>query len=206
MLNRTLRNVSFFIGILLIFSGPDPAHATAQIPDSVIYKGNTYDLIAWTGGHLVTPEQFGMTPWMLHTACYRGFYATYELSDEQLSLRQLTLREKHGNYLPIAGVFPDVKTDEGIATYRDLHVVVPFTGKLRLAKDFMQAFYIHMGLQQPFAYETVLDITVREGRVVAIADRSREMADIREEFEKRVQSGEPRRVVEDEFARGMGLE
>ncbi len=208
MKNRYLLNLPIVIVIVImfVFSGADRAHATAQISDTIIFKGNAYDLIAARGGALATPGQFGMTAWMIHTACYRGYYATYELTDERLILRELTLREKYANYLPIADVEPQVNADKGIATYTHLHVAVSFTGKLRLAKDFIQAFYIHMGYQQPFAFETILDITLREGRVVAIQNRSPEMADIREKFEKRIQSGEPRRAVEDEIARGIKLE
>lgn len=53
---------------------------TAQIPDTFIFNGEEYSLIGMKGGDLISPEQFGMLPGMLHTACYRGFYATYELT------------------------------------------------------------------------------------------------------------------------------
>ncbi|MEM4721362.1 MAG: hypothetical protein QXT73_04810 [Candidatus Methanomethylicaceae archaeon] len=40
---------------------------------------------------------------------------------------------------------------------------VPFIGKLRLAKDFIQELYVHMGFQKPSAYQTVLDLLFEEG-------------------------------------------
>lgn len=40
-----------------------------------------------------------MEPEMIHTECYRGFYAIYELTEEALYLRELTLREKNENYM-----------------------------------------------------------------------------------------------------------
>ncbi len=97
-----------------------------------------------------------------HTACYRGFYATYELTEEGLYLRELTLSEKNGDYLPLEGIEP--AKEDYQATYYGLSVVVPFTGKIRLAKDFIEELYIHMGYQKPTAFKTVLDLTLKDGR------------------------------------------
>lgn len=54
---------------------------TAQIPDTFLYKGERSQLIGLKREGLASPGQFGMEPVMLHTACYRGFYAMYELTD-----------------------------------------------------------------------------------------------------------------------------
>ena len=122
---------------------------------------------------MTSPEQFGMRPEMLHTACYRGFYATYELTETGLYLRELTLCEKDGNYLPINGVSPE--KEELQASYYNLSIPVPFTGRIRLAKDFIKELYIHMGYQKPTAFRTVYDITFENGRMVNLKDRSRDM-------------------------------
>jgi hypothetical protein len=57
-----------------------------------------------------------------------------------------------------------------------------FTGKIRLAKDLIKDLYIHMGYQKPTAFKTILDITLKDGRVVEINDRSREMEEKRGAF------------------------
>jgi hypothetical protein len=131
--------------MLVIVASHGSTYATAQISDTFIFKGNEYSLIGKTEGDFATPKQFGMSAVMIHTACYRGYYATYELTEEGLFLRELTLREKDGNYLPISGVSPVINTKEHKATYFNLNVIVPFSGKIRLAKDFIREFYIHMG-------------------------------------------------------------
>lgn len=146
---------------------------TAQISDTFIYKGEQYSLIGMEGGELISPRHFGMRPEMLHTACYRGFYATYELTETGLYLRELTLREKDGNYLPINGVLPEKEDQQ--ASYYNLNTIVPFTGRIRLSKDFIQELYIHMGYQKPTAFRTVYDITLDNGRVFELKDRSRDM-------------------------------
>lgn len=177
---------------------------TAQISDSFIFKGDGYYLIGMKGGDLASPEQFGMEPEMIHTACYRGFYASYELTEEALYLRELTLREKNGNYLPIEGIEPAKAEDQ--STYHGLNVMVPFTGKIRLAKDFLEDLYIHMGYQKPTAFKTVLDISLKDGQVVEIKDRSQEMEARRGAFKEHDESGNMRQTIDEAFSLDMDLE
>ncbi|MBT9155701.1 MAG: Penicillin-binding protein 4* [Firmicutes bacterium] len=177
---------------------------TAQIADTFLFKGEPYSLIGMSGGALTEPEQFGMEPEMLHTACYRGFYATYELLGDALYLRSLTLREKNGNYRPIRGIKP-VKEDCK-ATYQGLSVVVAFTGKIRLAKDFIRELYIHMGYQKPTAFKTVLDVTLEAGRVVEIKDRSQEVEAKRGAFKKHYESVNMLQAIDEAFSLDMDLE
>lgn len=177
---------------------------TAQISDTFFFKGDEYSLIGMSGDNLASPAQFGMKPEMIHTACYRGFYATYELTEEALYLRELTLREKDGNYLPIEGIEP--AKEDYQATYHGLSVVVPFTGKIRLAKDLIEELYIHMGYQKPTAFKTVLDITLKDGRVVEINDRSKEMEQKRGAFKKHYESGNILEKIEEAFSLDMDLE
>ena len=174
---------------------------TAQISETFLFKGDEYSLIGMRGGDLASPEQFGMKPEMIHTACYRGFYATYELTEDALLLRSLTLREKNGNYPPIEGIKPSKERYQ--ATYRGLSVRIPFTGKIRLAKDFIQELYIHMGYQKPSSFETVLDITLKDGRVVAINDRSQEMEQKRGAFKKQYESGNMLESTQEAFSLDM---
>jgi hypothetical protein len=98
---------------------------TTQIPDRFLFKGDEYSLIGMDGGDLASPEQFGMEPKMMHTGCYRGFYATYELAEEALYLREIA----PGNYLP------EPEIDDNQSTHRGLGVLVPFTGMIRIVKD-----------------------------------------------------------------------
>ena len=177
---------------------------TSQISDKFLFKGDEYSLIAMTEGSLASPEQFGMEPEMIHTACYRGFYATYELTGDALYLRALTLREKNGNYLPIGTIQP--VTEDYQATYRGLSEVIPFTGKIRLAKDFIEEMYIHMGYQKPTSFKVVLDIALKDGQVVEIRDRSQEMEQKRGAFKQHYESGDMVQTIEEAFSLDMDLE
>ncbi len=141
---------------------------------------------------------------MLSTACYRGFYATYELKEGTLFLKELTLREKNRNYLPIEGIEPE--WEEYQATYHNLKVMVPYTGKIRLAKDFIRELYIHMGFQKATAFKTVLDITLKDGRIVEINDRSQEIEQKRGAFKRRYEGGDMFEMIEEAFSLDMDLE
>jgi hypothetical protein len=177
---------------------------TAQISDTIIFKGEKYALIGMKGSDLISPEQFGMCPEMMNTACYRGFYATYEINETGLFLQDLTLRERDGNYLPIDGVVPEKEDYQ--ASYHKLSVRVPFSGKLRLAKDFIDELYIHMGFQKPTAFKTVLDLTFEDGKVVELKDRSKEMEQKRGAFKKYYDSGNMNQTIEVAFSLDMDLE
>jgi hypothetical protein len=177
---------------------------TAQISDTFIFGGEEYSLIGIQGWGLASPEQFGMEAKMLHTACYRGFIAKYEVTKEALYLRELTLREKNGNYLPIDGIQPE--TGKYQATYRGLSVVVPFTGKIRLGKGLIHDLHIHMGYQKAAAYETVLDLTLNDGRVVKILDRAKEMEQKRGAFKERFESGNRLEGIQEAFSLDLDLE
>lgn len=177
---------------------------TSQIADTFIFKGEDYSLIGMTEGDLASPEQFGMVPEMLHTGCYRGFYATYELAEEALYLREFTLRERDGKYLPIGQIQP--QKDDYQATYHGLNEIIPFTGKIRLAKDFIEELYIHMGYQKPTAFKTVFDIVLENGQVIEIIDRSFEIEEKRGAFKKRYDSGNMIETIEESFSLDMDLE
>jgi hypothetical protein len=177
---------------------------TAQINDTFWYRGDAYSLVGVAGRGLASPAQFGMEPEMMGTACYRGFYAVYELTDEAMHLKCLALNEKHGKYPPIDGV--EATRLIPYAEYKGLNVSIPFTGKLRLAKDLVEELYVHMGFQKPTAFKTVLDITLEKGQIIDVEDRSREMEQKRGAFKERYESGNPLETIEQAFSLDMDLE
>jgi hypothetical protein len=177
---------------------------TAQISDTIIFEGERYSIIGLRGSCLFTPMQFGMEPEGMHTACYRGFYATYELTDEELFLRELTIRDRNGRYPPISGV--DAVTTGHEATYTNLAHQIQFSGEIRFAKDFIEELYIHMGFQKPTAFKTVYDTTLENGKLVDVKDRSREMEEKRGAFRKQYEAENIAKRIEDSFSLDMDIE
>ena len=169
---------------------------TAQILDTILFGGDEYSLIGMTEGCvLASPDQFGMEPAEIHTACYRGFYAVYELTEEALYLRKLSLRTKNGKYRYIGEIKP--KKEDNHAVYNGLSEVISFTGKIRIAKDFIRELSIGQGYQKPTAFKTVLDIFIEKGKIVEIRDRTAEVKRKRGAFKKRYEAIVfPQRIAE----------
>jgi len=149
---------------------------TAQIHDHVRFNKECYSLVGVAGGPLVTPEQFGVESEMCCTACHRGFYVTYDLTDSGFYLRDLTISRWERDYVHIDGVWPESKSEDDYPTYRNLNIPVPFTGQLRLATGFIEYLYVHMGFQNPTSFRTVYDLTLENGKMVKLENRSKDMA------------------------------
>jgi hypothetical protein len=102
----------------------------------------------------------------------------------------MTLREADNNYLPIDSVLPE-KDDDYDFSYHNLNVPVPFTGQIRLAKDIIWDLVINMGFHNPTTFRTVYDITLENGKIIDVKDRSREMekkrSPIRRSYRKLIQ-------------------
>jgi hypothetical protein len=56
-----------------------------------------------------------------------------------------------------------------------LNLKTNFTGKVLLAKDFIQSMYVHMGFQRPIAFKTVVEIQVENGNIISLKDLSKQM-------------------------------
>jgi len=140
---------------------------TAQIEDTLLLEGDTYTLIACSGGEPVHPRLFLMSPIALHGACTRGWYCAFELDDTHLVLRALTLRCGDGRYLPIAGVEPRIDQRARSASYEGLAVRIRYSGRLRVGLGAVQP----RGARRPTGYRSVLDVDLVDGRVDRIIDR-----------------------------------
>ena len=97
------------------------------------------------------------------------------------------------------------------ALYKNVNLLVSsFTGKLRIARGFIDKLYIHMGFPKPSAFKTVLDLTFEDGKLKEKKDRSREMKKKRGTFKKLYnkycKSGKIGQAVEEAFSLDMDLE
>lgn len=140
-----------------------------QLPCTFLINGDRYDLIGMAGGNILNLDQFPTPPRELHTARH----ATYEIILDSLYLLGLTLKEENVHYLPVGRA----RQREGLSPimYQGLSMMVPFTGKIRLARNFINQPYINMNYQKAIAFEFVLDIALRDGQVAEMKNRSLEM-------------------------------
>ncbi|MFN6498191.1 MAG: hypothetical protein RMX65_014455 [Nostoc sp. DedQUE01] len=181
---------------------------TSQIPDTFLYNGEEYELVALDGEGLITPQDYGMQPQMLHTACYRGFYSTYEITDEGLFLTQMVIGEVEGGHKPIQDIMPQLPSGkrQSYPTYQGLRLLTPFTGKMRLGKDFIRELYVHMGYQKGSAFETLSEFSFEAGRLLSVQDISAENSQKRGTFKERFETGELVQSIDEAFSLDMDIE
>jgi len=152
---------------------------TAQFDDTVVLSNKKYILLQAVGEGLFLPQQFGMRPHALGTACYRGFYLTYSLTENKLFLQDLTLREAHGNYVPINRVTPVIKNSR--ASYQHLNLQVQFSGVIRLVASEIKNFQSPptMNLRYLARFRSVIDAYLDAGIVTVLEDRSADIHNTR---------------------------
>lgn len=156
---------------------------TAQMPDAFFYKDEEFVLIGLKGSNLFKPNDFGVFPIMASTACYRGFVASYIITEKQLVLTGLMLRTQEEKLTEIndrAAI--KWKNPMGFNfMYRDLNLPIKFTGFILLGKDFINEMYVHMGFQRPISFEIVIEFQFKDGEIIAIKDFSELIAKLRKE-------------------------
>ncbi|MHA2142871.1 MAG: hypothetical protein ACXADC_12695 [Candidatus Thorarchaeota archaeon] len=151
---------------------------TAQIPDEFRYMGALFSLAGIKGSALYTPQDFGITPLMASTACYRGYVMRYDCVNGQLVLESMSVRTEDA--LPVNNIEPHEEGGYFFShRYEGLGLKTKFTGAILLAKDFIDGMYVHMGFQRPMAYRTVLELQIQDGDILATNDLSAKMEELR---------------------------
>lgn len=166
---------------------------TAQIGDIYKYGKKEYRIVAMSAGMPFNPKHYGLEPHPSSTACYRGYWCEYSLDDEKLVLKNLYLFNMDGNYPPLNGIVvapqeyeecwgskPGMKGIQKITVpaymghraYKELNMLIPYTGKILLGDGFMHEYYIHMGFQRAWAYKKLIEFIFDKGIAVACNDFS----------------------------------
>ena len=146
---------------------------TGQIPEEFILNGESFSLVGLKGKGLYEPSDFGLAPHSTSTACWRGYVMKYTFTKENLILDEIRINV---NDPPkINGIEPQPGESSFKYYYKNLNLKTKFTGIILLAKDFINSMYVHMGFQRPMAYETVVEIHIKNGNIVLLKDLSKEM-------------------------------
>lgn len=163
---------------------------TAQIPNKLFYNGEQYSIIGGAGSIDFKPQDFGLSPSMVSTACWSGYWCDYEISDGWLFLKNLYIYTD-GDYPPFNGV--EVAEQEyteatvirgsetsvemvpkysGARVYKDVKLLVDVEGTLTIGSGFNDRFYRHMGYQEAWTFDSVYDLRFERARLVEEVDRS----------------------------------
>lgn len=160
---------------------------TAQISDTIVYRGQLYNLVVWTGGRLFSPDSHGLKPVMVSEANLAGYTCAYAIPRTRLYLESVTvglgsqtrLAVERGEGVALFGVAPVLAPGGYHAWYDGLHQPIPYTGVLTLAADFVPELYMDIGFNPLWKFRTVIDLTLRAGRLIHATDRSAEMVHMR---------------------------
>ena len=151
---------------------------TGQVPDKLICKKSLYSIVGLKGEGLPSPFDFGLEPVSPNTANWRGFIMTYIVVEKHLNVHEIkvTVKDIKGNLPVINDVKPKLEKDRLIRlTYSRLKLKTQFTGKILIAKDFIDSMYVHMGFQSPLSFETVIELEFGEGNLLSVRDLSEKM-------------------------------
>ncbi|MFW9876115.1 MAG: hypothetical protein ACFFG0_23680 [Candidatus Thorarchaeota archaeon] len=151
---------------------------TAQIPDEFVLNNEKFSLIGLNGQGLFKPEDFGIIPYFTCTACWRGYVMRYVFTEDELILDGMSVNVD--NPPKINGVEPEKEGNLFKYYYKNLNLKTKFTGKVLLAKDFIQSMYVHMGFQRPIAFETVVEIDIKSGEIISLRDLSKKVEELRD--------------------------
>ncbi|MCE7748923.1 MAG: hypothetical protein GPJ51_11030 [Candidatus Heimdallarchaeota archaeon] len=146
---------------------------TGQIPDSFLYEGEVYSLIGIEEEEPFSPLDYDIMPEMASTACWRGFVLYYKLDDNYLTLQDMQLNTQEAK--KINGVKPMKTKDMFKFHYQDLNLKLDYTGKLLIARDFIDEMYVHMGFQRPIAFRKVVELDFNNGELLSVNDLSEQM-------------------------------
>lgn len=67
---------------------------TAQIGDTFKFKGEDYSIVAISTPIGFNPQNYGITPELICTACWNGYWCEYEISDTGIFLKNLYINSK----------------------------------------------------------------------------------------------------------------
>ena len=165
---------------------------TAQAHDLVDWQHRTFLLVGVEGSGLFDPSRYGLETRPTTTANWRGWIARYAVDRDRLTLVQLKdvglSSEQMESPPAVEGVTPTATG--GSHAYEDLNVQVDFTGRLLIARDFIQSLYRHMGFHPAWKFEESWELDVAHGVVTSSRDVSMEMRELRKRIE-RGDTGDP---------------
>ncbi len=160
---------------------------TAQISDAFRCGDEEYSIIAISEPISFNPRNYGLKPFYACTACYKGYWCTYNINENGIVLEKLFIHTLDGNYPEIDGVAPSGEEDAcfGHRLYNNINLKINYTGKILVGDEFIEEYYIHMGTQKPWAYKVLIEFVFENGKLTEKNDKSHLAAELREMLRNR---------------------
>ena len=162
---------------------------TAQYSDIVYYKQKKYELAGTTSDGLFNPMSLGLKPIPCCTACWNGFLIEYRVAYKKFQVKNLLINlndyTENKKIVPepitINGIQPEAKDADGMfdTIYQKIHLTIPYTGKILIARNFIRWLYVHMGYHSAWKYKDVVELQFQEGRLNQEEDLSGQLSNLR---------------------------
>ena len=139
---------------------------TAQIGDKYKYNGKNYTIITMSKKINFHPSDYGLKPRGILTSCWNGYWCEYSISEDGIFLEDLYVYDIEGNYPKINGKEPIKQEMMGHKHYKKIHLPISYTGKILVGDNFLREYYVHMGYQQFYAYEKLIEFVFEDGKLI----------------------------------------
>lgn len=171
---------------------------TAQISDSFICGDREYSVIAMSLPLDFSPRRYGLSPFSACTACLKGYWCSYNISESGIVLDKLFIHTLDNKYPEINGVTPsgEDETCLGHRFYKNLDLKINYTGKILIGDEFIQEYYIHMDTQCAWAYKVLIELVFENGKLTEKNDKSHLAAELREMLRKKADKNLTREETE----------
>lgn len=154
---------------------------TAQIPDLIIYNGDTLSLYScplnsYPDQELITPKGLFGSRGCFFTACWRNYVATWEIVDNELFLCEIRNACYPTSLRGVSASFKSAIDKDNVGNeYADLKALFPQRFKNGKVKaDWVEGkmtspqgkllYYFHDGFQS--IYETEMEFTLKKGELI----------------------------------------
>jgi len=158
---------------------------TTQFQDEMHFRSARYAITAIDGDGLFEPNDHGLRPRALSSACWRGYICTYQVHADALHLTHLEIGlppEEDHSATRIFGCGPTpaaAKAWHPDATHFELAAPVDFTGRLLLGAGHVRGAYLNMGFHPAWLYKDVRELAFDHGQLLTSTDRSTTVAELR---------------------------
>ena len=165
---------------------------TAQYSDIVYYKQKKYELAGATAHGLFDPMSLGLKSFPCCTACWNGFLIEYRVAYKKFQVKNLLVnlhdygKKKKTPQMPITinGIQPETNDGDAMfdTIYKKIHLTIPYTGKILIARGFIHWLYVHMGYHSAWKYKDVVELQFQEGKLTQEQDISAHLSDMRVKY------------------------
>jgi hypothetical protein len=162
---------------------------TDQIRDSIAFRGRDYEIAGICGVGLFAPEKHGLHPVEMSTACWRGYWCEYRISNaNHLLLEKLVIaldgeerQEALSGEGPLLfGRRPEKRSYD--FAYQTSGVSIPYFGGMVIGTEEANSPLVDWFSLEFYGYDFrhVWELVFEDGRLVAAFDRSKTLEELRQ--------------------------